>query len=71
MDACRASCRLLLRALSAMLQALGEALKHNGTVTTIDIKDNRIGDEGAKAHSCCRVVSVALMVPQSRHWERP
>ena len=31
------------------LQALAEALKTNGSVTNINLRDNKIGDEGAKA----------------------
>ena len=31
------------------LQALAEALKINGSVTNIDLDNNQIGDEGAKA----------------------
>ena len=31
------------------LQALGEALKTNASVTNINLRDNKIGDEGAKA----------------------
>ena len=38
------------------LQALAQALKINGSVTNINLDDNQIGAEGAKAW--CAVVSV-------------
>ena len=38
----------------AAVQALAEALKQNSTITTIQLQDNQIDDEGAKARSLCQ-----------------
>ena len=42
------------RALHAAIQALGEALKQNSSVTSIMLCSNRIGKEGAKARFGCQ-----------------
>ena len=41
-------------AAASAVQALGEALKLNSTVTVFDLNLNRIGDEGAKARFGCQ-----------------
>ena len=51
-------------------QALAEALKTNGTVSTIDLNRNQIGAEGAKARSAteCSEVTSPQALAKPKAW---